>query len=67
MKNTQKILVRISKILLDIETNHHELYVHLDENPMPIPALQQSKVDSNSLEDYFISLKEILKKYKKNH
>ena len=66
MKNKQKILTKISNLLLDIEKNHHELYVHLDENPMTIPISNQPNIDTKSLEDYFISLKEILKKYKKN-
>ncbi|WP_055444139.1 hypothetical protein [Lacinutrix himadriensis] len=67
MKKTQKILVKISNLLLDIKANHNELYVLLDENPITIPTVKQPKVDANSLEDYLISLKEILKRYNKNH
>ncbi|MDX1278697.1 hypothetical protein [Oceanihabitans sediminis] len=63
MKTQQKLLTKISELLLDIQNNHHELYVHLDENPIAIPTLHQSTVDKKCLEDYLSSLKTVFKKY----
>ena len=62
-----KLLLEISNITLEIETNYPELYQYLDENPLTIPDEDNLNVDDESLRSYLETLRTILKKYKEEH
>lgn len=62
-----KLLLEISNITLEIETNYPELYQYLDENPVTIPSEDNLNVDDKSLKNYLETLKIMLKKYKEEH
>ncbi|MFI0429701.1 hypothetical protein [Mariniflexile sp. HMF6888] len=61
------LLLEISNITLEIETNYPELYQYLDENPITIPSEDNLNVDDNSLKNYLETLKIMLKKHKEEH
>lgn len=61
MKTVTELLVEISDLTRDIETNYPELYQHLDENPMTIPNLEHPKIEAEELENYLESLKGLIK------
>ncbi|MBP0902886.1 hypothetical protein ACFSKN_07685 [Mariniflexile gromovii] len=62
-----KLLMEISNITQEIETDYPELYQYLDENPMTIPSEDNLNVDDKSLKNYLETLKTMLKKYKEEH
>lgn len=62
-----ELLLKISNITLEIETNYPELYQYLDENPLTIPDEDNLNVDDESLRNYLETLRTILKKYKEEH
>ena len=62
-----KLLMEISNITQEIETDYPELYQYLEENPITIPNEDNLNVDDNSLKNYLETLKTMLKKYKKEH
>ncbi|MFG6685323.1 hypothetical protein ACGK9U_01985 [Mariniflexile sp. HNIBRBA6329] len=62
-----KLLMEISNITREIETDYPELYQYLDENPMTIPSEDNLNVDDKSLKNYLETLKTMLKKYKEEH
>lgn len=69
MELSQKILSEITQITRDIEDNYPELQKYLDERPMTLPDENNpnAKMDNKVLEEYLISLKEMVKKYKEEH
>lgn len=67
MKTAEELLKEISDITRDIETNYPDVYKYLDENPITIPNLEHPKINTNKLQDYLESLKDLLKKHKQNH
>ncbi|HKK11526.1 MAG TPA: hypothetical protein VJ945_01760 [Flavobacteriaceae bacterium] len=66
MKAIKILLVEISKLTRDIETNYPELYKYLDENPVTIPNMDSPKVDAKELENYLKTLQDLLEKHKSN-
>jgi len=66
MKAIKILLVEISKLTRDIETNYPELYKYLDENPVTIPNMGSPKVDAKELENYLKTLQDLLEKHKSN-
>ena len=64
MKSAQDILTEISTLTRKIETEHPEVYKHLDEMPMTLPDSKNPNVDTKSLENYLQSLKDLIQKYK---
>ncbi len=69
MKLSQNILAEITQITRDIEDNYPELQKYLDENPMTLPEGDNAdvEVDNEAFREYLNSLKELVKKYKKEH
>jgi len=67
MKTLQDIIAQITRLTINIETNYPELYATLNENPLTIPAMEHPSINTNILEDYLNSLKQILKQYIKTH
>lgn len=68
MKLSQSILSEIMEITRDIKENHPELQKYLDERPMTLPDqnVLEAKIDTEDLEKYLRSLKNMVKKYKKS-
>ncbi|MEN3323791.1 hypothetical protein VP395_08640 [Mariniflexile soesokkakense] len=62
-----KLLLEISNITQEIETDYPELYQYLDENPITIPNEDNLNVDDKSLKNYLETLKTMLKKHKEGH
>lgn len=69
MKLSQSILAEITQITRDIEDNYPELQKYLDENPMTLPEGDNADVDvdNEAFKEYLKSLKQLVKKYKKEH
>lgn len=69
MELSQSILAEITQFTRDIEDNYPELQKYLDENPMTLPEGDNSEaeMDNEALKEYLNSLKELVKKYKKEH
>ena len=67
MKNLQEILLDITRLTSNIETNYPELYRNLDENPMTIPVDNHPEIDVKIMQDYLESLKQLLKHHIENH
>ena len=64
MEHVKTLLTKISELTRDIETNYPELYQYLDENPITIPNESNPKIDSQELQNYYNSLKDLLEKHK---
>lgn len=67
MSNLNTILKEISEITLTIETDYPELYIHLDEEPITIPAFQHPDMDKKLMKEYLEGLTQVLKQYIKTH
>ena len=64
MEYVKTLLTKISELTRDIETNYPELYQYLDENPITIPNESNPKIDSQELQNYYNSLKDLLEKHR---
>lgn len=69
MKISQSVLTEISQITRDIEENYPELQKYLDETPITLSegSSQNADLDDKTLKEYRDSLKEMVRKYKKEH
>ena len=67
MKTLHDIEDKIVRLTTSIEVNYPELYATLDENPITIPSKIHPDITLSDIEDYFESLKQILKQYIKAH
>jgi hypothetical protein len=67
MKKLQTILTKITQLTTDIETNYPELYRSLDENPMTIPSMDHPHIDSEVMQNYLESLKQLLLHHIETH
>ena len=67
MTKLKNLLTKIIQITNNIETNYPELYRTLDENPMTIPAINRPKIDTQVLEEYLQSLKQLMKHHLETH
>jgi len=67
MKNLQKLLIEISQVTINIETNYPEIYRFLDESPLTIPSEKKPNIDKAVLQEYLESLKELLRHHKETH
>jgi len=45
MENLNKLMVEITQLTSNIETNYPELYLFLDENPITIPSAGDPDID----------------------
>lgn len=67
MENIQKLLLKISEVTRDLETNYPEVYEFLDENPITIPNQEDPKIGAKELQNYLDSLNDLIQKYKEEH
>lgn len=67
MKKLHKILIEITELTLNIETNYPELYRSLDENPLTLPVIQHPHMDKEIMQEYLESLKQLLNHYLDEH
>ena len=63
MEKVKDLNDKIMAITTLISENHPELCKYLDEMPITIPNNNDPKMDSKTLEDYYESLKKIVKGY----
>jgi len=64
MKTSKALLTEISTTTREIETHYPELYQYLDENPITMPNMANPEIDTNELEIYLDTLKDLLEKHK---
>jgi hypothetical protein len=69
MKNTQQILTEITTVTREIEENYPELQKYLNETRSTLPgsSKESGTIDQKDLKDYLNELRELIKKYKKEH
>lgn len=69
MELSQKLLAEITQVTREIEDSYPELQKYLDENPMTLPDGDSKDVEMNNkvLAEYLDSLKELVKKYRKEY
>ena len=67
MKKLHTSIRQIMAITNNIETNYPELYAVLDETPLTIPSETHPSINTDLMEDYLDSLKQILNRYIENH
>lgn len=67
MKNLRKLLIEITQLTTNIETNYPELYRSLDENSLTIPTTDHPHIDIQVMENYLESLKQLLKHHLETH
>lgn len=67
MKTEAVLIERIMSITALIKEKHTELMGFLDEMPITIPNEKDPKLNLKSLNDYYISLTDLLKKYEIEH
>lgn len=67
MKNLHQLMVEITQLTTDMETNYPELYKFLDENPITIPSEKHPTIDKQALINYLETLKQLLKNHIQSH
>lgn len=67
MKDLSKLMQEITMLTSNIETNYPELYRHIDENPITIPAGDDPEVDMKAMKEYLESLKDQLRALIESH
>ena len=67
MENLKKLLIEVTQLTTNIETNYPELYRFLDENPLTIPAVNHPHIDKQIMEEYLNSLKQLIKHHLETH
>lgn len=69
MKDSQKILTKISSVFRDIEENYPELQKYLCEtrSTLSVCSNNSSSLTNDDLENYLNELIEMVNKYKKRH
>lgn len=63
MENDEEINAKILKITLKIQDKYPELSKFLTEMPVTIPDKVHPKINSKNLNEYYLSLEILLKKY----
>lgn len=67
MKDLNRIMIEITQLTSNIETNYPELYKYLEETPVTIPTEAHPHIDKEILRDYLESLKGLLRKHIESH
>jgi hypothetical protein len=67
MKNLQELLLEITQLTTNIESNYPELYRSLDENPMTLTDSSHPHVDQEAMQEYLESLKQLLQHHIETH
>lgn len=66
MKTDKKINKKIMEITLEIKDKFPELSKYILEMPVTIPIVESPEINHKSLQDYYDSLKILLKNYIEN-
>lgn len=67
MKNEKKLNDEILKLTLLINERHPELLKYINEMPITLPDTDHPKINIKKLSDYKESLKNLIKRYAKDH
>lgn len=67
MKTLHQLMVEITQLTSNMETNYPELYKFLDENPITIPSETHPTIDKDTLINYLETLKQLLKNHVESH
>jgi hypothetical protein len=67
MDELKSIQKEITQLTFTIESKYPELYRFLDEEPITIPNMARPEIDTEIMQDYLESLKQILENYKGSH
>jgi hypothetical protein len=67
MKTEAELNRNIVKITMTIRNEFPELMKFINEMPVTIPNLENPEINIKILQDYFDSLKDLLRKYAPNH
>lgn len=67
MKTEKELNANILTITLLIKEHYPELEKYISEMPVSIPNISSPEMSVNALNDYYISLEELVKKYEANH
>lgn len=67
MKNESDLNKKIFEITMLIQNQHPELWKYLNEMPDTIPSIENPKINSESLQEYFNSLEQLLQNYLLEH
>lgn len=67
MKTKGQILLEITDLTNEIETDYPELYGFLDENPTTVPSTAHPDLSENALTEYLESLRELVKHHLETH
>ena len=67
MKTLKELLIDITNITTNMETNYPELYQFLGESPETIPSTNHPEITIAIMQDYLESLKQLLKHHMATH
>lgn len=67
MKTKHELTDEIETTISCIKKNYPELIKYLDEMPITIPNNGKPIINSNILNNYLLSLKDLIDKYESNH
>lgn len=67
MKSEKELNTAILDITIKIKEQFPELSKYITEMPVTIPNMENPEINRKALEDYYNSLRIVLKDYVKNH
>ncbi len=67
MKKLNTLLIQITELTSQIESDYPELYQFLDENPLTLPVAVHPEVNKKALEEYLQSLRQLLEHHRETH
>lgn len=67
MKTEKELYTAILKITMKIKIQYPELSIYISEMPVTIPNVENPEINCEVLQDYYNSLRILLKDYIDNH
>ncbi len=67
MKTIRDLLIDITNLTTNIETNYPELYKFLEQSPITIPSTDHPDINIAIMQGYLNSLKQLLKHHLETH
>lgn len=67
MKTLNELLIDVTNITMNMETNYPELYQFLGESPETIPSTDHPDITIAIMQDYLESLEQLLKHHLETH
>lgn len=67
MKSERDLNKKIFEITMLIQNKHPELWKYLNEMPVTVPIVGAPKINSESLQEYYNSLDQMVQKYLLEH